>query len=71
MRKRSRVIGAIARRAIREMARNRTIPLSTHLLARGRIGFDGLPAEMLGAGATLEEAFHALTEGGACANAAA
>jgi ABC-2 type transport system ATP-binding protein len=71
------------RRTIREMARNRTILLSTHILqeveavadrviliARGRIVFDGLPAEMLGAHATLEEAFHALTEGGACANAA-
>jgi ABC-2 type transport system ATP-binding protein len=67
------------RQTIREMAANRTILLSTHILqeveavadrvilvARGRIVFDGLPAEMLGAHATLEDAFQALTEGGAC-----
>jgi len=60
----------------------RTILLSTHILqeveavadrviliARGRIVFDGAPREMLGDYATLDEAFSALTEGGACAAA--
>jgi ABC-2 type transport system ATP-binding protein len=68
------------RRTIREMAANRTILLSTHILQeveavadrvilinRGRIVFDGLPREMQGAHATLDEAFAAYTEGGACA----
>jgi ABC-2 type transport system ATP-binding protein len=72
------------RQTIREMAANRTILLSTHILqeveavadrvilvARGRIVFDGLPAEMLGAHATLDDAFQALTEGGACPDPAA
>ena len=67
------------RRTIREMAANRTILLSTHILQeveavadrvilinRGRIVFDGSPREMQGAHATLDGAFQALTEGGAC-----
>jgi len=67
------------RRTIREMAANRTILLSTHILqeveavadrviliARGRIVFDGTPREMQGDRATLDNAFQALTEGGAC-----
>jgi ABC-2 type transport system ATP-binding protein len=71
------------RRTIREMAADRTILLSTHILQevdavadrvilihRGRIRFDGTPAEMRGAHATLDDAFQALTEGGACAPAA-
>src|SRR5262249_34781181 len=75
------------RRSIREMAANRTILLSTHILQevdavadrvilidRGRILFDGSPREMQGEHNTLDEAFHALTEGalaegGACARA--
>jgi ABC-2 type transport system ATP-binding protein len=70
------------RRTIREMAANRTILLSTHILQeveavadrvilidRGRIVFDGSPREMQGEYGTLDEAFHALTEGGACATA--
>jgi ABC-2 type transport system ATP-binding protein len=65
------------------MAANRTILLSTHILQeveavadrvilinRGRIVFDGLPTEMLGEHATLDDAFQALTQGGACENAA-
>jgi ABC-2 type transport system ATP-binding protein len=71
------------RRAIREMAANRTILLSTHILQeveavadrvilihRGRIVFDGLPREMQGDCASLDEAFQARTEGGACQPAA-
>ena len=71
------------RRTIREMAANRTILLSTHILqeveavadrviliARGRIVFDGTPHEMQGDRATLDDAFQALTEGGACDSAA-
>jgi ABC-2 type transport system ATP-binding protein len=71
------------RRTIREMAANRTILLSTHILQeveavadrvilinRGRIRFDGSPAGMRGEHATLDDAFQALTEGGgACAPA--
>ena len=72
------------RRAIREMGREKTILLSTHILqeveavagrviliSRGRIVFDGTPAEMQGAHATLEDAFQALTEGGVCENTGA
>ncbi len=72
------------RKTIREMAHNRTILLSTHILQeveavadrvilihRGRIVFDGTPVEMQGAHATLDEAFHAFTEGDACENTAA
>jgi ABC-2 type transport system ATP-binding protein len=67
------------RRTIREMAANRTILLSTHILQeveavadrvilinRGRIAFDGTPAEMLTGHRTLDDAFHALTEGEIC-----
>ncbi len=70
------------RHTIREMASNRTILLSTHILQeveavadrvilinRGRIVFDGTAREMQGQHATLDEAFHVLTEGGACATA--
>jgi ABC-2 type transport system ATP-binding protein len=72
------------RRTIREMAAKCTILLSTHILQeveavadrvilinRGRIVFDGLPREMQGTHATLDEAFQALTEGGACVPASA
>src|SRR5215471_7088294 len=72
------------RRTIREMAANRTILLSTHILQevdavadrvlminRGRIVFDGPPAEMRGEHATLDDAFQALTEGAPCPPAVA
>ena len=62
------------RRTIREMAANRTILLSTHILqeveavadrviliSRGRIVFDGSPREMQGEHATLDDAFFAFT----------
>src|SRR6516162_10239468 len=65
------------RQTIREMAANRTILLSTHILQeveavadrvilinRGRIVFDGTPAGMQGDHGTLDEAFFALTEVG-------
>jgi len=68
------------RRMIRELGRNKTILLSTHILqeveamadrvlfiSRGRIVYDGTPREMLERWGHLEDAFHALTEGGACA----
>jgi ABC-2 type transport system ATP-binding protein len=71
------------RRTIREMAANRTILLSTHILQeveavadrvilihRGRIVFDGTPREMQGDHATLDDAFQARTEGGSCVTAA-
>ena len=71
------------RRTIREMAANRTILLSTHILQeveavadrvilihRGRIVFDGTPREMQGPHATLDDAFQARTEGGICEAAA-
>lgn len=71
------------RRTIREMAANRTIMLSTHILQeveavadrvilinRGRIVFDGTPRQMQNGHATLDDAFHALTEGGVCETAA-
>ena len=67
------------RRTIREMAANRTILLSTHILQeveavadrvilidRGRIAFDGTPRDMQGEHATLDDAFQAFTQGGAC-----
>jgi ABC-2 type transport system ATP-binding protein len=71
------------RRTIREMAANRTILLSTHILQeveavadrvilinRGCIVFDGTPREMQGAHATLDDSFQMLTEGGStCAPA--
>jgi ABC-2 type transport system ATP-binding protein len=72
------------RRTIREMAANRTILLSTHILQevdavadrvilinRGRIIFDGTPREMQGEHGSLDEAFHALTEGTLCETAEA
>ncbi len=68
------------RRTIRELGQSKTVLLSTHilqeveamadrviLLARGRVVFDGTPAEMQGSHASLEEAFHVLTEEPACA----
>jgi ABC-2 type transport system ATP-binding protein len=68
------------RQTIREMAANRTILLSTHILQeveavadrvilinRGRIRFDGTPREMQGEYRTLDDAFQALTEGEGCA----
>jgi ABC-2 type transport system ATP-binding protein len=67
------------RRTIREMAANRTILLSTHILQeveavadrviliyRGRIVFDGTPRQMQGDYPTLDDAFQARTEGGVC-----
>jgi ABC-2 type transport system ATP-binding protein len=71
------------RRTIREMAANRTILLSTHILQevdavadrvlmidRGRLVFDGTPRELQGDYPTLDAAFQARTEGGgACAAA--
>ena len=70
------------RRTIREMAANRTILLSTHILQeveavadrvilihRGRIVFDGTTREMQAGHATLDDAFQARTEGGACETA--
>ena len=62
------------RRTIRELGRQKTILLSTHILQEveavadrvilineGRIVFDGLPQEMAAGGRTLEEAFYSLT----------
>src|SRR5215469_13350370 len=70
------------RETIREMAANRTILLSTHILQeveavadrvilinRGRIRFDGTPQEMRGEHATLDDAFQFFTQGGACETA--
>src|SRR3954463_11056613 len=71
------------RQTIREMAANRTILLSTHILQeveavadrvilinRGRVVFDGTPSGMQGEHPTLDAAFQALTEGGgSCASA--
>ena len=67
------------RHTIREIGRSKTILLSTHILQeveamadriifinRGRIVFDGTPAEMQGERPSLDEAFHALTEGETC-----
>jgi ABC-2 type transport system ATP-binding protein len=72
------------RQTIREMAANRTVLLSTHILQeveavadrvilihRGRIVFDGPPAEMRGDHPSLDDAFQALTEGAPCPPAAA
>jgi ABC-2 type transport system ATP-binding protein len=72
------------RETIREIGRSKTILLSTHILQeveamadriifmnRGRIVFDGTPDEMQAGWPSLDEAFHALTEGGACANTSA
>jgi len=72
------------RQTIRELGQNKTILLSTHILQeveamagrvifinRGRVVFDGSPAEMQAGYASLDDAFQALTEGallegGAC-----
>jgi ABC-2 type transport system ATP-binding protein len=67
------------RETIREIGRSKTILLSTHILQeveamadriifinRGRVVFDGTPAEMQAGWPSLDEAFRALTEGGAC-----
>jgi ABC-2 type transport system ATP-binding protein len=67
------------RRAIREIGRDRTILLSTHILQEveavadrvilihnGQIGFDGTPAEMAKMG-RLDDVFHRLTSPGAAA----
>jgi len=67
------------RQTIRELGQNKTILLSTHILQeveamagrvifinRGRVVFDGTPAEMQAGYASLDDAFQALTEGGAC-----
>src|ERR1017187_8402640 len=64
------------RQTIRELGRNKTILLSTHILQeveamagrvifinRGRVVFDGTPAEMQAGYASLDDAFRALTEG--------
>lgn len=72
------------RALIRELGATKTVLLSTHILQeveavagrvilidRGRIVFDGTPAEMQGDHPTLDEAFRALTEGGPCEPAAA
>jgi ABC-2 type transport system ATP-binding protein len=72
------------RRMIRDMARSKTILLSTHILQeveavadrvilihRGRIVFDGTPREMQGEHGTLDGAFQAYTEGGVCQPAGA
>jgi ABC-2 type transport system ATP-binding protein len=71
-----------ARRTIRELAASKTILLSTHILQeveamadrvividRGRIVFDGTPGAMRAGYATLDDAFHALTEEAQCAAA--
>jgi ABC-2 type transport system ATP-binding protein len=68
------------RRTIRELGASKTILLSTHILQEveamadrvilingGRIVFDGTPAEMRGHHATLDDAFHTLTEEVPCA----
>jgi ABC-2 type transport system ATP-binding protein len=67
------------RETIREIGRSKTILLSTHILQeveamadriifinRGRVVFDGTPAEMQAGWPSLDEAFRALTEGGVC-----
>ena len=71
------------RHTIRELGRHKTILLSTHILQeveamadrvilinRGKIVFDGTPGEMMAGYPSLDEAFRALTEGGACEIAA-
>ena len=67
------------RQTIREIGRSKTILLSTHILQeveamadriifinRGRVVFDGTPAEMQGDRPSLDVAFHALTQEGPC-----
>jgi ABC-2 type transport system ATP-binding protein len=64
------------RRMIRELGREKTVLLSTHILqeveamadrvlfvSRGRIVYDGTPAEMRERWETLDQAFHVLTQG--------
>jgi ABC-2 type transport system ATP-binding protein len=64
------------RQTIRELGQSKTILLSTHILQeveamagrvifinRGRVVFDGTPAEMQAGYASLDDAFQALTEG--------
>lgn len=70
------------RRTIRELAADKTILLSTHILQEveamadrvilinnGRIVFDGTPAEMRNCHRTLDDAFQALTQEAPCAAA--
>jgi ABC-2 type transport system ATP-binding protein len=76
------------RHTIRELGRTKTVLLSTHILQeveavadrvifinRGRVVFDGTPAEMQSGYASLDDAFYARTEGalqgGPCAPASA
>jgi ABC-2 type transport system ATP-binding protein len=67
------------RRTIREIGERKTILLSTHILQeveamadrilvvnQGRLVFDGTPAEMGAGFASLDEAFHELTEAKTC-----
>ena len=67
------------RRMIREIGADRTILLSTHILQeveamadrvllinQGRLVFDGTPADMAAGHASLDEAFHVLTEDNSC-----
>ena len=71
------------RRTIRELGQSKTILLSTHILqeveavadrvlfiSRGRIAFDGTPDEMRANWPSLDEAFHALSQGDASCAAA-
>lgn len=66
------------RQTIRELGRSKTILLSTHILqeveamadrvifiSRGRVVFDGTPAEMQAGHPSLDDAFYALTDGAA------
>lgn len=72
------------RRTIRELAREKTILLSTHILqeveamadrviliSRGRVVFDGTVNGMQGEHGSLDDAFRSFTEGEPCANTAA
>lgn len=65
------------RQTIRELGQSKTILLSTHILQEveamadrvifingGRVVFDGTPVEMQAEYPSLDEAFHALTQGG-------
>jgi ABC-2 type transport system ATP-binding protein len=72
------------RETVRELGKNKTVLLSTHILQeveamadrvvfinRGRIVFDGTPAQMRADWPSLDDAFRALTEGEAsCVSAA-
>jgi ABC-2 type transport system ATP-binding protein len=72
------------RRTIRELGKDKTILLSTHILQeveavadrvifinRGMIVFDGTPREMQAGWPSLDEAFRAFTQGDACRSARA